>query len=92
MPVRRLTVGPMLQVLAALRAFRECPSRNICVSTFRYLSLIVMDRNIDRESLKKAFRLFESGDIDRIEIGTIKGLQEIHPHLFHGSNRSVVLS
>ncbi len=43
-----------------------------------------MDRSIDRESLKKAYRLFESGDIDRIEIGTNNGLQEIHLYLFDG--------
>jgi cell filamentation protein len=41
-------------------------------------------KNIDSESLKKAYRLFESGDIDRIEIGTTKGLQEIHKYLFDG--------
>lgn len=41
-------------------------------------------KNIDSESLKKAYRLFESGDIDRIAIGTTKGLQEIHKYLFDG--------
>lgn len=28
--------------------------------------------------------LFESGDIDRIEVGTVKGLQDIHRYLFGG--------
>jgi cell filamentation protein len=41
-------------------------------------------RNIDRESLPKAFALFESGKINSIEVGTIKGLQEIHHFLFDG--------
>lgn len=32
---------------------------------------------IDAQSLNKAHALFESGDIDRIEVGTVKGLQDI---------------
>ena len=39
-------------------------------------------RNIDKISLENAFRLFETGDIDNIEIGTTKGLQQIHTYLF----------
>ena len=41
-------------------------------------------KNIDKESLQKAYQLFETGDIDRIEVGTTKGLQEIHKYLFDG--------
>lgn len=40
--------------------------------------------NIDAQSLGKAHALFESGDIDRIEVGTVKGLQDIHRYLFGG--------
>jgi len=39
-------------------------------------------KNIDKESLENAYRLFDTGDIDKIEIGTIVGLKEIHLYLF----------
>jgi cell filamentation protein len=39
---------------------------------------------IDKLSLVKAHTLFETGDIDRIEVGTIKGLCDIHHYLFDG--------
>ena len=39
---------------------------------------------IDKLSLVKAHALFETGDIDSIEVGTIKGLCDIHRYLFDG--------
>lgn len=39
-------------------------------------------KNTDKKSLEKAFQLFESGTINKIDIGTTKGLQEIHKYLF----------
>ncbi len=41
-------------------------------------------KNIDKQSLQNAYRLFGSGDITEIETGTIKGLLEIHKYLFGG--------
>lgn len=39
-------------------------------------------KNIDKKSLENAYRLFDSGFINEIEIGTTKGLQQIHKYLF----------
>ena len=41
-------------------------------------------KNIDKKSLAHAYRLFDTGDIDTIEIGTTKGLRQIHKYLFDG--------
>ncbi|AJH14931.1 protein adenylyltransferase Fic [Myroides profundi] len=42
------------------------------------------DETIDGKSKTKAYALFESSFIDNIEIGTVKGLQQIHGYLFGG--------
>jgi cell filamentation protein len=40
--------------------------------------------DIDEKSLEKAIELFTSGEIDKMEVGTVSGLQAIHRALFGG--------
>ena len=39
---------------------------------------------MQKTSKQKAYELFESGFIDNIEVGTAKGLQQIHGYIFGG--------
>ena len=43
-----------------------------------------IESSLDEKSKQKAYELFESGFIDNIEIGTVKGLQQIHGYIFGG--------
>ncbi|MBO8427574.1 MAG: Fic family protein [Firmicutes bacterium] len=40
--------------------------------------------SIDEKSKLKAYELYESGIIDDIEVGTVKGLKQIHSYIFGG--------
>ena len=40
------------------------------------------DNSIDGQSKLKAYALFESSLLDHLEVGTTKGLQQIHAYLF----------
>lgn len=42
------------------------------------------DNTIDGQSKKKAYAFFESGMINNIEVGTTKGLRQIHAYIFGG--------
>lgn len=42
------------------------------------------EESIDGKSKSKAYALFESSMIESIEVGTVKGLQQIHAYLFGG--------
>ena len=41
-------------------------------------------KNIDGKSIENVFRLFDSNDINKIEVGTTKGLIQLHTYLFEG--------
>ncbi len=43
-----------------------------------------MGTSIDEKSKQKAYELFEFGIINEIEVGTVKGLQQIHAYIFGG--------
>ena len=43
-----------------------------------------LETSLDEKSKLKAYELFESGLIDNIEVGTVKGLQQIHAYIFGG--------
>lgn len=45
--------------------------------------------SIDGKSRSKAYALFESSLIDSIEVGTVKGLQQIHAYLFGGLSTAI---
>lgn len=46
--------------------------------------LFSLGTSIDEKSKQKAYELFESGLINDIEVGTVKGLQQIHSYIFGG--------
>ncbi len=46
--------------------------------------LTYSDETIDGKSKSKAYALFDSSLLDTIEVGTVKGLQQIHGYLFGG--------
>ena len=43
-----------------------------------------METSLDEKSRIKAYELFDSGFVDEIEVGTVKGLQQIHGFIFGG--------
>ncbi len=76
---KRLT--DMLDYNGIIALGKEFPSKkaNRFIEWFSF-----SDESIDGKSKTKAYALFDSSFINSIEIGTTKGLQQIHAYLFGG--------
>lgn len=46
--------------------------------------LTYSENTLDGKSKQKAYELWESGILETIEVGTVKGLQQIHAYIFAG--------
>ena len=80
-PDGKKRLSDMLDYDGIIALGKEFPSKkaNRFIEWFTY-----SDESIDGKSKTKAYALFESSFIDSIEVGTIKGLQQIHAYLFGG--------
>lgn len=65
-----------------IRILRDCDGIGLYICECLDVNFKEFMKNIDKTSLENAYRLFESGAIEKLEIGTTKGLQEIHQYLF----------
>jgi cell filamentation protein len=74
-------LSDMLDYNGIIALGKEFPGKkaNRFIEWFTY-----SDETIDGKSKTKAYALFESSFIDSIEVGTTKGLQQIHAYLFGG--------
>ena len=74
-------LADMLDYNGIIALGKEFPGKkaNRFIEWFTY-----SDESIDGKSKTKAYALFESSFIDSIEVGTTKGLQQIHAYLFGG--------
>ena len=66
-------------MLTALMAVLKSPKKEV----FRKW-IASVGNSLDEKSKLKAYDLFESGAINEIEIGTVRGLRQIHAYLFGG--------
>ena len=74
-------LADMLDYNGIITLGKEFPSKkaNRFIEWFTY-----SDESIDGKSKTKAYAMFESSFINSIEVGTTKGLQQIHAYLFGG--------
>jgi len=80
-PDGKKRLADMLDYNGIIALGKEFPSKkaNRFIEWFTY-----SDQSMDGKSKTKAYALFESSFINSIEIGTTKGLQQIHAYLFGG--------
>ena len=80
-PDGKMRLTDMLDYNGIIALGKEFPSKkaNRFIDWFTY-----SDESIDGKSKTKAYALFESSFINNIDIGTTKGLQQIHSYLFGG--------
>jgi len=80
-PDGKRRLADMLDYNGIIALGKEFPGKkaNRFIEWFTY-----SDESIDGKSKTKAYALFESSFINNIEVGTTKGLQQIHAYLFGG--------
>jgi cell filamentation protein len=80
-PDGKRRISDVLDYEGIIALGKEFPSKkaNRFMEWFTY-----SDESIDGKSKTKAYALFETSFIDSIEVGTTKGLQQIHAYLFGG--------
>ena len=80
-PDGKKRLADMLDYTGIIALGKEFPGKkaNRFIEWFTY-----SDESIDGKSKTKAYALFESSFINSIEVGTTKGLQQIHAYLFGG--------
>ncbi len=80
-PDGKKRLSDMLDHSGIIALGKEFPSKK----ANRFIEWFTYDaESIDGKSKTKAYALFESSFIDSIEVGTAKGLQQIHAYLFGG--------
>jgi cell filamentation protein len=80
-PDGKKRLADMLDYNGIIALGKEFPSKkaNRFIEWFTY-----SDETIDGKSKTKAYALFDSSFLNSIEVGTIKGLQQVHGYLFGG--------
>lgn len=80
-PDGKMRFSDMLDNGGIIKLAKEFPGKraNRFIEWFTY-----SDETIDGQSKNKAYSLFESSLINEIEVGTAKGLQQIHGYIFGG--------